>query len=324
MWHRHTNRVLLLVAITVAGCAPQQASDQPSNEPAELSDGSPPPQAEELEEVEAGSEQTTGGQITPWTDAKRNRLLTERIDGSMAGSFRRFSGMFLVNSRIELGVGVGLMTLDTEIMRRPLQSPFPSSYRPTLREFLDTIALQTFSQWQYDPSSKFFQSDQGGPVDDVVIFEFSPRPLQRHKPFEVTLATGWKAVDRGSWLMHIPPTFPMGMDVHEMGTYSCEDGADEDEFYREICRAVSMKWAQTANRDVEPNDLQATKVGGFDALYYKSMLPSKAGEPEIRWRQWAFMVDSKCYFIMSAIPLEQEAALVPDVEAMVASFRLRS
>ena len=62
-----------------------------------------------------------------------------------------------------------------EIAESPLQSPFPASYEPTLREFLDTIALQTSSEWKYDPSGKYFKSEveHEKPVAGLAIFEFT-------------------------------------------------------------------------------------------------------------------------------------------------------
>ena len=262
--------------------------------------------------------------IKPLTAEQQEQLLGARLDGGMGYSFARFANWFLVSSRIHFGTGVGLMTSDKEVAELPLQSPFPESYKPTLREFLDAIALQTFSEWKYDPSSKYLKSevDHEAPVEGLAIFEFTK--TKREKPFEITLADGWKAIDKGNWVMHVPPSFPVGMDIYEMGTYSSEEKAAKQDFANEIRSAVALEWAQRLNEKVQQEDLKPAKVGAFDALYYESMLPAQPGQREIRWRQWAFMVDTKCYFVMSTIPLDLEEALVPDVEQMLASFGVKT
>src|SRR5205085_11129590 len=141
---------------------------------------------------------------------------------------------------IHLGTGIGLMTSDTEIAELPLQSPFPASYQPTLREFLDAIALQTFSEWKYDPSNKYLKTeDLETRVEGLAIFEFTK--TKREKPFEVALADGWKRVDKGNWVMHVPPSFPVGMDIYEMGTYSSEEKTTPQDFANEIRSAVALE-----------------------------------------------------------------------------------
>lgn len=259
--------------------------------------------------------------IKPWTAAQQQELLSERLEGGMGGSFRDFSNVFLVSSRLNLGPGVGLVTSTAEIGDAPLSSPFPESYKPTLREFLDAIALQTSSQWSYDPSSKYFKSEvpHEAPVEDVAIFEFQKANCK--KPYAITLAKGWKTVDNGNWVMHVPPAFPVGMDIYEMGTYSAPDKESESDFADTIRSAVALQWAGRAKEHVELADLKAAKVGAFDALYFETMIPTQL-KKDMKWRQWVFMVDNRCYFIVSTILPDLERKILPDIEAMLASFRI--
>jgi len=261
------------------------------------------------------------GSIKPLSAEEQEQLLGTRLDGGMGHSFAQFANMFLVSSHIQLGIGVGLMSPSKEIAEIPLQSPFPASYEPTLREFLDAIALQTFSQWEYDPSSKYFKSDidHEEPFEGIAIFEF--KKTDREKPFEITLADGWKTIDKGNWVMHVPPSFPVGMDIYEMGTYSSDEPGKEKELADKIRADVALEWAQRVNPAAMPEDLKPAKVGTFDALYYESMIPSQLNR-EIKWRQWVFMSDNKCYFIVSTILPEYEDKIFPDVEKMLASFRI--
>jgi hypothetical protein len=260
--------------------------------------------------------------IKPLTADEQQSLLNTRLDGGMGHAFGQFANMFLVSSRIHLGTGVGLMAASKKIAETPLQSPFPPSYKPTLREFLDAIALQTSSQWAYDPSGKFIQSDvkRDQPVEGLAVFEFVE--AKREKPHEVNLAEGWTATDKGQWTMYSPPNFPVGMDIYEMGTYSPAENEASAEFAEKIRSAVALQWAQRVNKNAAEADFKSAKVGSIDAIYYESMIPSQL-DKEVKWRQWAFVADGKCYFIVSTIFPEFEEQIFPDVEKMLASFRIK-
>jgi hypothetical protein len=92
----------------------------------------------------------------------------------------------------------------------------------------------------------------------------------------------------------------------------------------EIRSAVALEWAQRVNEEAGREDLVPAKIGSIDALFYQSMLPAQPGQDDIRWRQWAFMVNTTCYFVMSTIPVDLEDKLVPQVEEMLASFRVKT
>lgn len=315
---------VIAVVVISAGCSQQDASDTSRS-------ASAPRAGTEAQSSDTSStanstplvdpDQTAAATIKPLTPEQQERLLDARLDGGMSYSFSQFANMFMVSSRLHLGIGVGLMTSSPEIANSPLLSPFPPSYKPTFRELLDAIALQTFSEWKYDPTSKYFHSDveHDQPVDDIALFEFAPS--RRTKPFEVTLASGWKDIDKGNWVMHVPPSFPVGLDIYEMGTYSSDGTTTEREFQEKIETAVALQWAQRVNADAVQQDLQPAKVGAFDVLFYESMADSQLDQ-DIKWRQWVFMVDSRCYFIVSTILPEFESEIFPDVEKMLASFQV--
>jgi hypothetical protein len=302
------------------------ATDPPSSTPPAplaVSAGADPAEADTADGKEDEDTDETASQgIQPLTDEEQEKLLASRLDGGMSFTFRQFANQFLVTSRFQLSQGVGLMTLSKEISNLPLQSPFPSTYKPTLREFLDSIALQTFSEWEYDPSSKFFQSKvkHTSPVTGLAMFEF--KPAKREKPYEVTLAEGWKAVDKGNWTMHVPPVFPVGMDIFESGTYSADDQTAEDELLERIPTDLSLERAKSLGATAVAEDLSPRKVGPFDALFFDKTFTSPQGQ-QIRWRQWVFMDGNKCYLVVSAIFPQFEDKIFPDVEKMVASFQIK-
>lgn len=265
-----------------------------------------------------GADDAPKSAIKPLTEEQQGRLLKERLDGGMSYSFVQFANMFFVKSRLDLGLCIGLMTPSKDVAKATLTSSFPEFYKPTLREFLDAIALQTFSCWKYDPTDRYLEKKKGVSLDDVAIFEFTP--IEREKPYEVTLAKGWKPVDRGNWTMFVPPTFAVGMDIYEMGTYSSDEKNHEKQLLARVPVEVSMEWARRVKKEAAQKDLQPAKVGAYDALFFESMIPSQSGAP-VRWRQWVFMVDAKCYFVVSTIFPDRESTIFPDVEAMLKSFK---
>jgi hypothetical protein len=268
----------------------------------------------------APPDENEGGASQVLSEQELEQLLGERLNGGMGESFSKFANMFLVSSMINGPRRLALVTSSPEIAKAELQPLFPRSYEPTLREFLDAIALQTKSNWKLDDSGKYIKDETGGaaPFDDLPVFEFSP--AKRAKPFEITLADGWKSKDQGHWLMLSPPSFPVGLDVYEMGTYSIDEG--DKKKLLDIRTDVAMEWAGRVKDGVERDDLRTVKVGPFEALYFEAMIPSRMDE-EIHWRQWVFMADNQCYFIVSTILPELDEKIFPDVEKMLASFRVK-
>ena len=261
--------------------------------------------------------------IKPFTDDELEQLLATRLKGGMGDSFGQFANMFLVSSRIQMGTGIGLTTSNKSLASLPLQSPFPESYKPTLREFLDSIALQTFSEWKYDSTNKYLKDEgkKDALIERLAIFEFSK--TKRAVPYAIELAGKWKAFNKGNWVMHVPPSFPVGMDIYQMGTYSSDDKLSEPDFANAIRSAVALDWAQRVNEKATVNDFTRAKVGKYDALFYESMIPSQLNK-DLKWRQWVFMADNRCFFIVSTILPEFEDKIYPDVEKMVASFRMKT
>ena len=85
---------------------------------------------------------------------------------------------------------------------------------------------------------------------------------------------------------------------------------------------MSLEWAKGAKDGVDENDFTEAKVGPYEALHFETMMPLQVGST-VRWRQWVFMVDNKCYGVISTIFPPYEERLFPDVQAMVASFKIR-
>ncbi|WP_395749164.1 hypothetical protein [Prosthecobacter sp.] len=259
------------------------------------------------------------------SDEEQAKLLAKRLEGSLGQSFGSFANMFMVRSQMDLRVCVGLKGMSREIAEAELQPVFPEFYKPTLKELLDAIALQTSSAWGYRKEDQFASSKVADTKeeDHVVIFSFTSvlAEAKPKKPYTLELAKDWKSEDRGHWVACIPPTFPVGMDVYELGTYSAAKKEDEAALFEKVRKEVALEWANRVKKDVKAADLKEAKVGSYEALHFDAMIPSREGK-EIRWRHWVFMVDNACYFIVSTIYPEMEERLYPDVKQMLASFKM--
>lgn len=259
----------------------------------------------------------------PISDEQLKALLARRVKGGFVGhSFRGFANMFLVSSMLNLGHGVGLMTESPEIAKHEFSPGYPDFYEPTLHEFLDSIALQTGSEWKFEKTGKFVQSDAEvkKPIEGLAIFEFTK--AKRAKPYDLALAAGWKAEDQGNWVMHVPPTFPVGLDIYELGTFTADDTKDQANFMKELPKKISLEWAQRVSATATEKQLTAAHVGKYDALHFDTLVESQVGK-KIRWRQWVFVADDRAYFVVSTILPELEAKIYPDVQAMLKTFGLK-
>ncbi|HNB17168.1 MAG TPA: hypothetical protein PLC15_17425 [Candidatus Obscuribacter sp.] len=260
-------------------------------------------------------------EVKPLTADELEKLLKTRLDGRLSFLFRQFANMFVVKSTIELGKTVALATSSNLIEYAELESVFPVSYKPRLQELLDAIALQTGAKWVYDPTGNFIRSNSRlkKPISDIVVFEFSK--VERKKPIQVTLAKGWTATDRGHWIMCVPPTAPVGMDIYELGRYSCDDKVKTQELFMQIPKDVALDWARRVKPDASASELKAAKVGKYDALLFEATVKAKAGG-DVHWRHWVFMAGDRCFLVLSTLFPDQEQALLSDVEAMIKSIQV--
>jgi hypothetical protein len=259
--------------------------------------------------------------VKPLDKQQQEKLLTTRLHGGIDSVFDRCSRLFLLSSRMEMPCGVAMMTSSEAIARTKLHPVFPAFYRPTLREYLDAVALQASSEWRYDPTSKFFKNDiESGPPDDLAIFEF--KETKRAKPFEMTLPKGWKAAGHGDRTIYTTPDLPagLGLQILQLGGYSADDEKQEKALLKKAVNELSMEWANRFKPVAQPMDLKEAKVGPYAALQFETAFTLQNGN-EIRERQWVFSVENKCFLAFSAIPAEGEEKIEADVRTMLKSLR---
>ena len=264
---------------------------------------------------------TKSGNQTKLSDEQLAKLLDQRVPAGLGLPFGRLQKMSLVGNKENAGRPLALVTGSEKIAKTMLRSNYPGFYKPTLREFFDSIAWQSFSNWKYDPGNKYVDDkSKDKKSNSLVAFEFFEE--KRRKPYEVNLASGWSTKDNGNWVMCTPPGATVGMDIYEIGKFSSINKSNEAELYKQVPYEVSMEWAQRVKPGAKKSELKPAKVGEFDALHFESMVKTQ-DKKSVHWRQWVFMGGNECFFIVSTIYPESESKVLPEVEAMLKTFKLR-
>jgi hypothetical protein len=184
-----------------------------------------------------------------------------------------------------------------------LHSPFPEFYRPTVKELLTTIALQTKSSWVYDSQTDYWTFAKPAAA----------------KPFSLELADKWTSDDRGFYVSYRPPSYPVGMDIYYYGSYSSEDPSQQRVLWERVRNSWATGFTSRLKRSVSISEMHAASVDGVEALYFEAPTP----RPGVMWRQWVFVKNGHAFVIVSTLPTD-DTKLLADVESMVKSFRLIS
>lgn len=225
-------------------------------------------------------------------------FLKRRTSGQMFSSFDSYTSLLWAVHE------VGIWSQGTDAGTIQLQCPFPESYRPTWKELMDVLARQVDCSWHYDTETGYW------------VFE-------KHRmdpPFSLRMAKGWTRRDEGQTVVLVPPTAPVGMDVYTMAHFSTEDPEKLPEVFANARKYVSRLFAQRLKSDVTEKDFSSEKACGEPALYFSVPTPR---DPNLKWRQWAFVKDGWCFIIVSVISEENELKLLPDVKAMIASIQIK-
>lgn len=235
---------------------------------------------------------------TPLDAAARQVTLDRRIGVGMlsaGGSFNSYASFLFA------GPGLVVHTDDPEIGAVRLRNSFPRGYRPTVRELFDHIAAQTSASWSYDETRAYW------------VFARPAAPL----PFRVALAKDWSSEPRDGYLGCQPPIAPVGMDVYLVHTFSVP--AEETVPFE--CRSreeAAVEFAQPFRPSVSAHDMTLVQIGRHEALFFTCPTP----RPGATWRQWSIAERGHQIVVVSVIEAQNEAALLPQVEAMVASLEI--
>ena len=184
-----------------------------------------------------------------------------------------------------------------------LGSPFPADYQPTWKEVFDSVAVQTRTTWKYDATRNYW------------LFT----PTENSATFSVKIADGWTSRNAGIFIGYTPPTFPVGMDVYQLGGYSAADSKKEAELFSRVREDLALRFATGFNPNVKAKDMQIVKVNEADALYFEADIVRREGAI---WRQWVFVKNGKAYAIVSSL-MKKDTKLFEDVQAMVKSFQAK-
>ena len=244
----------------------------------------------------ASTRPTTARDVGP--DIDPEELLDSRFRGLMGSTFNS-----LVSSSFAMAdVWIYAAPRDAQdaqaLDELELEYTYPRFYRPTWREVFDHVARQMRGTWEWDTQKRQFRFQTG----EVEPF------------FGVKLADGWRREDRGLYVWHAPRDQDFGMDFYYFGHFT----ADPDLFERvrvHFAEQSVSRWPDAP----KASQMKLVKVGERESLYLKIDTPRPGGV----WRQWSMVIDGHAFVIVSAMPKDKEAALVPAVEQMVSSFTLK-
>lgn len=226
---------------------------------------------------------------------EQKKFISRRLrSGVITGTFAAY-GSFLYAT-----LDIAIHTDDKEIGDSELHSPFPDFYKPTIKELLDTIALQTKSSWSYNPKTGYWTFAKPAPA----------------KPFSITLADKWTGEDRGVYVSYKPSTYPVGMDIYYYGRYSSDDSSQQV-IWERVRNSWAIGFASRFKRAVTISEMQPVSIDGVDSLYFQTLTP----RPGVMWRQWALVKNGHAFVIVSTLPADNKD-LLSDVESMVKSFHV--
>jgi hypothetical protein len=260
--------------------------------------GDEKPAAEKPAAASPPAETPGGGKevkLTPLTAEEQQKLLASRRPGAMIGNLNSFASLLYAVSSISVG------TDDKEIAETDLSSPFPEFYEPTVAEFFDSIARQCGVSWSYDM------------VRSRWMFNKPAKPM----PFTIKLAKGWESEERGNYLFCKPPDAEIGMDIYVMARFSADP--EDEELPAKMREATALMFAERIKEDITAKEMSTVKAGNLEALHLKIPAP----RPGTTWRQWAIAEDGQVIVIVSAIDDGMEKKVLPGVEEMIKSFKLK-
>lgn len=230
------------------------------------------------------------------TPAEQKQFLVTRFPtNKLVGPFENFGSLLYATKDV-------IIHSDNESIRKtPLQSTFYDFYKPTWEELFNSIAAQTKSSWSYDSKRDYW------------VFAAPILP----KPFTITRADKWTTRDMGVWVGYKPPMYPAGMDIYYWGKCTTDDPKEQTKLSEKIRNTWAMNFASKIKKDVVLDEMKKVKIAGVEALFFEAPAPM----PGLMWRQWAFVIDGKVFFILSTLPTEDKKSYA-EVEEMIKSFRL--
>lgn len=248
------------------------------------------------------------------SEERQNAILEQRMAGGMGVPFYQLENAQLKSNHQGERRSISIQTKSDKISKTILVSQFPSFYKPTLRQFLDAIALQTHSQWNYDAAKS--EADGKSPI----VFEF--KEGGKRKPYELNLAKDWSTKDNGNWVLCSPAGESTGMDIYDLGNFTSISKSNEAELLKEVPQQVAFEWAKRVQHKAKPTDLKKSHVGEYDAVFYESTVKDKNSK-DVHWRHWVFMAGNRCFFIASTVYPDRDKTIFPDIEGMLKTFKLR-
>jgi len=225
---------------------------------------------------------------------RQKALLSSSAPGNPIGTFDSFCSLLYALR------DVAIHTHDGPVNSTELSPVFPKFYHPTFAQIFETIARQTRSTMHYDQAEDFW------------VFDPPAMPL----PYSLETPQGWRVEDIGLFVKYVPPSQPVGMDVYMLGTYST---ANDPSLANKIRDALAEQFAGGLDPQATAAKMKPIRVADVEALYFECPAP----RPGITWRQWSLIDHGQAILVVSTLAKENEVTLLPQVERMVASLKIK-
>lgn len=134
------------------------------------------------------------------------------------------------------------------------------------------------------------------------------------------VAKDWTVIDKTYAMMYASPDLTGYMTVYELGSYSTAEGESQQELLKKVVQKTSLRWAKHAMADADVKLLEETKIGPYDGLHFATIVTRPDGSSK-NWQQWVFAADNRCFLALIMFPGTTEEKNLPDVLAMLKSFR---
>jgi hypothetical protein len=259
--------------------------------------------------------------LKPYSEASLSKILNERvetIEGVDRLSFDAFGDKVLAGTSADLSAGIYMTTNNAEIKRHILFPAYPKKYWPTVKEYLDLIALQCGARWSYDRNNQYVPDNQAFRqlADQYARFDFVPGAAA--PSYTITLPSGWLAAPKSYGISYGGKDYMQALEIYELGAMSPENAKDAAYVKGDFAKDVLALWTE----GLKPlSEVKRVKVGAYDGYVFESIIDKRSGK--IYYKQWLFVAGNKAYTAISRMPEERKAAVLPGAERALASFKLK-
>lgn len=235
-----------------------------------------------------------------------------RLDLARFTTDREFEGHYLRAFLYQnCGITICIQFKDIKDTLKRQSILFPPSYKPTWNELKDAVSQSFQLSCSYSEEQR--------------AWLFSPPAPPA--PYTVDIPHGWQLFDRlGPTILIVSPQLKPDFQQNFVGISYCGHYSfelDSEKNFKELMEKIALKLAARFNEKIDFKTLPTVKtvdVNGTPAFYYEFVRDWGTARTH---RNWILMKDSEVVAIGSDLPVAKDATLLPDLQSLVNSFKIR-